>query len=62
MMRTPISKQRNHWLQSTLIEAAKDVYQVRFKNRAANSYVVRGKSRTFGSITIPGAVRIPGCR
>ena len=30
----------------TLIEAAKDVYQVRFKNRAANSYVVRGKSRT----------------
>ena len=31
----------------TLIEAAPDVYQVRFKNRAANAYLVRGKSRTI---------------
>ena len=30
-----------------LIQAAEDVYQVRFKNRAANAYVVRGKSRTI---------------
>ena len=26
----------------TLIKAAKDVYQIRFKNRAANAYLVRG--------------------
>jgi hydroxyacylglutathione hydrolase len=31
----------------TLIEAAPDVYQVRFKNRAANAYLVRGTSRTI---------------
>ena len=31
----------------SLIEAAEDVYQVRFKNRAANAYLVRGKSRTI---------------
>jgi glyoxylase-like metal-dependent hydrolase (beta-lactamase superfamily II) len=31
----------------TLIEAAPDVYQVRFKNRAANAYLVRGASRTL---------------
>jgi hydroxyacylglutathione hydrolase len=31
----------------TLIEAAPDVYQVRFKNRAANAYLVRGSSRTI---------------
>jgi hydroxyacylglutathione hydrolase len=30
-----------------LIEAASDVYQIRFKNRAANAYLVRGKSRTI---------------
>ena len=30
----------------TLIEAAEDVYQIRFKNRAANAYLVRGSSRT----------------
>ena len=32
---------------ATLIEAAEDVYQVRFKNRAANAYLVRGSSRTL---------------
>ena len=32
---------------ATLIEAAEDVYQVRFKNRAANAYLVRGSSRTI---------------
>src|ERR1700749_3642940 len=31
----------------TLILAAPDVYQVRFKNRAANAYLVRGSSRTI---------------
>jgi glyoxylase-like metal-dependent hydrolase (beta-lactamase superfamily II) len=31
----------------TLIEAAPDVYQVRFKNRAANAYLVKGSRRTI---------------
>ena len=31
----------------TLIQAAENVYQVRFKNRAANAYLVRGSSRTI---------------
>ena len=31
----------------SLIQADENVYQVRFKNRAANAYVVRGKSRTI---------------
>ena len=31
----------------TLIEAAPGVYQIRFKNRAANAYLVRGSSRTI---------------
>jgi hydroxyacylglutathione hydrolase len=31
----------------TLIQAAPDVYQVRFKNRAANSYLVKGSRRTI---------------
>jgi hydroxyacylglutathione hydrolase len=31
----------------SLIQAAEDVYQIRFKNRAANVYLVRGKSRTI---------------
>ena len=31
----------------TLIEAADDVYQIRFKNRAADAYLVRGSSRTL---------------
>jgi glyoxylase-like metal-dependent hydrolase (beta-lactamase superfamily II) len=31
----------------SLIQAADDVYQIRFKNRAANAYLVRGKSRTI---------------
>ena len=31
----------------TLIQAAEDVYQIRFKNRAANAYLVRGSSRTI---------------
>jgi hydroxyacylglutathione hydrolase len=31
----------------SLIQAAEDVYQVRFKNRAANAYLVRGSSRTI---------------
>jgi hydroxyacylglutathione hydrolase len=31
----------------SLIEAATNVYQIRFKNRAANAYLVRGKSRTI---------------
>lgn len=30
----------------TLIQAAEDVYQIRFKNRAANAYLVRGSKRT----------------
>ena len=30
----------------TLSEAAEDVYQIRFKNRAANAYLIRGSSRT----------------
>src|SRR4051812_37749895 len=30
-----------------LIEAAPDVYQIRFKNRAANAYLVRGSARTI---------------
>jgi glyoxylase-like metal-dependent hydrolase (beta-lactamase superfamily II) len=32
---------------ATLIQAAEDVYQVRFKNRAANAYLVRGSKRTI---------------
>jgi hydroxyacylglutathione hydrolase len=31
----------------SLIKAAEDVFQIRFKNRAANAYLVRGKSRTI---------------
>jgi glyoxylase-like metal-dependent hydrolase (beta-lactamase superfamily II) len=31
----------------TLIEAAPDVYQIRFKNRAANAYLVIGSKRTI---------------
>jgi len=31
----------------TLIQAAPDVYQVRFKNRAANAYLVKGSKRTI---------------
>jgi len=31
----------------TLIKAVDDVYQVRFKNRAANAYIVRGSKRTI---------------
>src|SRR4030088_337639 len=31
----------------SLIQAAEDVYQIRFKNRAANAYLVRGASRTI---------------
>ena len=31
----------------SLIQAADDVYQIRFSNRAANAYLVRGKSRTI---------------
>ena len=31
----------------SLIEAAEDVYQIRFKNRAANAYLVRGSARTI---------------
>jgi hydroxyacylglutathione hydrolase len=31
---------------ATLIQAAPDVYQVRFKNRAANAYLVKGSRRT----------------
>lgn len=31
----------------SLIRAAEDVYQVRFKNRAANAYLVRGARRTI---------------
>ena len=31
----------------SLIKAAEEVYQIRFKNRAANAYLVRGKSRTI---------------
>src|ERR1700752_3955501 len=30
-----------------LIQAAEDVYQIRFKNRAANAYLVRGSKRTI---------------
>src|SRR6185295_5236086 len=32
---------------ATLIQAAEDVYQIRFKNRAANAYLVRGSKRTM---------------
>ena len=32
---------------ATLIQAAEDVYQIRFKNRAANAYLVRGSKRTI---------------
>ena len=31
----------------SLIQATEDVYQIRFKNRAANAYLMRGKSRTI---------------
>jgi glyoxylase-like metal-dependent hydrolase (beta-lactamase superfamily II) len=31
----------------SLIQAAENAYQIRFKNRAANAYLVRGKSRTI---------------
>jgi hydroxyacylglutathione hydrolase len=31
----------------SLIKAAEDVYQIRFKNRAANAYLVRGSKRTI---------------
>jgi glyoxylase-like metal-dependent hydrolase (beta-lactamase superfamily II) len=32
---------------ATLIQAADDIYQIRFKNRAANAYLVRGSRRTI---------------
>jgi hypothetical protein len=32
---------------ATLIQAAEGVYQIRFKNRAANAYLVRGSKRTM---------------
>ena len=32
---------------ATLIQATEDVYQIRFKNRAANAYLVRGTRRTI---------------
>jgi len=32
---------------AALIQAADDVYQIRFKNRAANAYLVRGSKRTI---------------
>ena len=32
---------------ATLIQATEDVYQIRFKNRAANAYLVRGSKRTI---------------
>ncbi len=31
----------------SLIQAADDVYQIRFSNRAANAYLVRGSARTI---------------
>jgi hydroxyacylglutathione hydrolase len=31
----------------SLIQAAEDVYQIRFKNRAANAYLIRGSKRTI---------------
>jgi hydroxyacylglutathione hydrolase len=31
----------------SLIEAAPEVYQIRFKNRAANAYLIRGRTRTI---------------
>jgi glyoxylase-like metal-dependent hydrolase (beta-lactamase superfamily II) len=31
----------------SLIQAAEDVYQIRFKNRAANAYLLRGRTRTI---------------
>ena len=31
----------------SLIQAAENVYQIRFKNRAANAYLVRGSKRTI---------------
>ena len=31
----------------SLIQATEDVYQIRFKNRAANAYLVRGSKRTI---------------
>ena len=31
----------------SLIQATQDVYQIRFKNRAANAYLVRGSKRTM---------------
>ena len=31
----------------SLIQAADDVYQIRFANRAANAYLVRGSARTI---------------
>ena len=31
----------------SLIQAAEDVYQIRFKNRAANAYLLRGSARTI---------------
>ncbi len=31
----------------SLIQATQDVYQIRFKNRAANAYLVRGSKRTI---------------
>ena len=34
----------------SLIQAVENVYQIRFKNRAANAYLVRGKSRTIMKI------------
>ena len=32
---------------ATLIQASPDVYQIRFKNRAANAYLVCGSRRTI---------------
>jgi len=33
----------------SLIQAADDVYQIRFSNRAANAYLVRGSARRLGA-------------
>ena len=37
---------------STLIQATEDVYQIRFKNRAANAYLVRGSKRSWREVCV----------
>ena len=42
----------------SLIQAADDVYQIRFSNRAANAYLVRGSARSATAIAAVPNTRV----